>query len=176
MIIWSTWGKTIIILGMVQIHENTVHPPRAYLRLQEETVGGYIQADEVYTQHWNYFSQCNWFNVSTLVQKSVGIEATTLYSSTNQSFLYHRGWNGKKRCSVRHCHTCMVPEMFLPEALKWWGRQSNGRTCLSLAITLSMCSPRTLYKVVIIPCAQTEQQLLYASWRQSVQWTSGAQI
>lgn len=122
MIICSTWDKAIIILGIVQRHEDTVHPPRSWFKATRRN-SGRSHSDrytEAYTEHRNYSGQYNWLNVSTYIQKFVGIEATALYFSSNWSFLSTEAERGRKRCSVLHCHTCMVSEMFLPEALKQW--------------------------------------------------------
>lgn len=151
---WSIWDKTSVTLAMVQIHENTVHPHTPWFTATRRN-NGYLQADEAYTQHQNYFGQCNWLKVSTLVQKFVGTEATTLYSSSKWSFLSTEA--EMMSYSVLHCQTHMVPKVFLPEALKQQGRQSNHRTCLSQTVKLPIYSPRPLYDIVILPCAQTEQ-------------------
>lgn len=140
--------------------------PHRDLRLQEETVGGYIQADEAYTQHQDCVGQRSWLKVSTLVQKFVGTEATTLYSSSNWPFLSTVA--EMVRCSVLHCRTPVVHKVFLPQALKQQHRQSNHRTCLSQTVKTalwhcdsSLCTNRTVVPLRFLG--------------KPVQWTLGAQ-
>lgn len=146
MIICSTWDKAIIIVGIVQRHEDTVHPPKSWFKATRRN-SGRSHSDrytEAYTEHRNYSGQYNWLNVSTYIQKFVALKQLPFISPQTdllcQQKLKEVG-RGVQCCTAipAWCLRCFSQKCWSSE------RQNNCKTCLSQATAPSMCSPKTLW-------------------------------